>query len=463
MKTWKKLFLLLTLAVCLLLPGTAFADGGISVQLNGETLQNADAAPVNAQGRVYVPFRAVFEALDADVAYDAQKSEISATRDGVRARFIVGENAVSVHNGTTDSAITVDAAPFIRDGRTYVPVRFAAQVFGLSVGWDNAAQTVVILDKQGMKADLDGKYTIMERANAFSQALIEKPIQMNGTVELDMQSKEGDAVVPITGTLKLNGVQNRDGSDCDLEIALQMDEWKAQMEAAGTWTAEDQAVFEQLQSCKYQVRLDNKTAKIYLKSDMMALLGLDPDAWYLLDSVALASASGMDVSNLLADPSADMETTMAALIDSIPLDNAAVAEMLLEEVRMFQDQNFRKSGEDYVSALETVQDGTAASTTITVLMDGEQVRGLETAVSTSLNGEQILTMRIVETADRETISMRMAQDPFAMNLRGVVDLLETDAQPMTVPAEGETIIDFFGALLQSQMTLRSGASFSAAL
>ena len=46
----------------------AQADGtpDVSVQLNGEEIKFTDSSPVIENGRTYVPFRAVFDALGTD-------------------------------------------------------------------------------------------------------------------------------------------------------------------------------------------------------------------------------------------------------------------------------------------------------------------------------------------------------------------------------------------------------------
>lgn len=43
-----------------------------------------------------------------------------------------------------EEAKTLDAAPIIRDGRTMLPVRFVAEAFGATVGWDGATSTATV-------------------------------------------------------------------------------------------------------------------------------------------------------------------------------------------------------------------------------------------------------------------------------------------------------------------------------
>ncbi|MCR5482658.1 MAG: copper amine oxidase N-terminal domain-containing protein [Clostridia bacterium] len=40
--------------------------------------------------------------------------------------------------------VTMDTSAIIRDSRTYAPVRYLAEFFGYNVGWDNATRTVII-------------------------------------------------------------------------------------------------------------------------------------------------------------------------------------------------------------------------------------------------------------------------------------------------------------------------------
>lgn len=106
------------------------------------TQQNIDTRPIMQDNRVYIPFRAVFEALGADVSYNASAKTVTAKRDSTTVSFTVGEAQYS-KNGVTQQ---MDANVFVQDGRTFVPVRFAAQALGATVEWDSENRTVVITE-----------------------------------------------------------------------------------------------------------------------------------------------------------------------------------------------------------------------------------------------------------------------------------------------------------------------------
>ena len=88
-----------------------------------------DAAPMIQNDRTYVPFRALAEAFGAEVAYDEATQAVTAELNGVTVVMTIGSATYTV-NGTEQ---TMDVAPFITGSRTMIPVRFAAEAFGIKV------------------------------------------------------------------------------------------------------------------------------------------------------------------------------------------------------------------------------------------------------------------------------------------------------------------------------------------
>ena len=75
---------------------------------------------------------------------------VTAKRGDRTVKLTIGRKACTVDRAGSDRSFSTDAAPFIEGGRTYVPVRFAAQALGAAVGWDNNTQTVLIVDTEKM-------------------------------------------------------------------------------------------------------------------------------------------------------------------------------------------------------------------------------------------------------------------------------------------------------------------------
>ena len=135
----------------------------LSVQLNGAYVHFADAQPEKVNGRVMVPFRAIAEVLGAEVTYDA--GAITAKKGGETLSFALGGKQLTVTDsaGKTVKTVQLDTAPYKKGGRTYVPVRFFAEAFGLTVHWDQDMQTAVLYDRAALVSDIDSKFTVLNK------------------------------------------------------------------------------------------------------------------------------------------------------------------------------------------------------------------------------------------------------------------------------------------------------------
>ena len=123
----------------MVLPVNANITQNIDVVLDSEVLE-FDVVPMNINGRVMVPMRALFEALGADVEWDKETQTIIAARDGLIVSAAIGDKYMSVNGELRE----MDAAPVIVDERTLVPVRFVAEAFGAEVSWNEDRPAVFI-------------------------------------------------------------------------------------------------------------------------------------------------------------------------------------------------------------------------------------------------------------------------------------------------------------------------------
>lgn len=91
-----------------------------------------------------------YAALDETTLFDPTESPGSVVlanvvtpapaEQGRNASFFIGSTVMTV-NG---SNIIMDAAPYIKNGRTYVPVRYLGDALGATTSWDAATQTVTV-------------------------------------------------------------------------------------------------------------------------------------------------------------------------------------------------------------------------------------------------------------------------------------------------------------------------------
>lgn len=117
-----------------------FSIGQASYTVNGTSV-STDVAPYIKDSRTFVPLRAVANALgvpDSGIIWDPTSDKVTIIKGSLVAQFTIGSD-IMLLNGAT---ITMDTAPEITDGRTCLPIAWAAQALGVTYTWDGTAQTV---------------------------------------------------------------------------------------------------------------------------------------------------------------------------------------------------------------------------------------------------------------------------------------------------------------------------------
>ncbi len=107
--------------------------------INGQH-KTIDGKPFILEGRTYVPLRVVAEGFGADVTWVEQTKGINIT---------LGDKVISMQIGSTramvnNEIVNLDAPPTIRNGRTFVPIRFVSETLGAEVEWIQSTRTVKI-------------------------------------------------------------------------------------------------------------------------------------------------------------------------------------------------------------------------------------------------------------------------------------------------------------------------------
>lgn len=115
------------------------ANNEIEVYLDGTKIV-FDVPPQIINGRTMVPIRAIFEAMGANVQWNAASQTAVSTKDSTTVTMTLNSTTEYI-NGT---ALSMDTAPVIIDGRTLAPARYVAEAFGYQVSWDAASRTVSI-------------------------------------------------------------------------------------------------------------------------------------------------------------------------------------------------------------------------------------------------------------------------------------------------------------------------------
>jgi hypothetical protein len=115
---------------------------GVNFYVNGEK-HDLTLPVLNISGRAMYPFRECLEYIGAEISWDPDARVAKGALDGKVVEFPIDSNTYRV-NGQTfsmDQGVTA----FIHNGRTYIPLRYAAEALGYSVQWEASTNTIQLV------------------------------------------------------------------------------------------------------------------------------------------------------------------------------------------------------------------------------------------------------------------------------------------------------------------------------
>lgn len=116
-----------------------FTIGSPNVNVSGMN-EVLDVAPFIVNGRTQVPLRLIGEKLGATIGWNNAERMVTYTTNDVVIKLWIDKTIATV-NGVS---VTLDAAPFIVNGRTVVPIRFVSENLGASVEWISETKEIII-------------------------------------------------------------------------------------------------------------------------------------------------------------------------------------------------------------------------------------------------------------------------------------------------------------------------------
>jgi branched-chain amino acid transport system substrate-binding protein len=111
-------------------------------KLNGVQFK-MDVPPEIVNSRTFVPIRLVAEAFGAAVGWDNATRTVTIKADSNEIKLTIGKTTATVNS----KDYTLDAAPYIKNGRTMVPIRFISEALGLSVYYESQKKVIYVSAK----------------------------------------------------------------------------------------------------------------------------------------------------------------------------------------------------------------------------------------------------------------------------------------------------------------------------
>ncbi|WFA08222.1 copper amine oxidase N-terminal domain-containing protein [Tissierella sp. Yu-01] len=139
MKKQSKFMILLMILIMFITTPTMAESSSVKICVNGKFLY-MDVDPVFDSGVVSVPIRYISEELGFQVEYLDETKTINILKDDINIAITIALNKAEVDG----KEVVLDVKTFIKDGRTFVPLRFISEGLGEEVIWDQKNQIAMV-------------------------------------------------------------------------------------------------------------------------------------------------------------------------------------------------------------------------------------------------------------------------------------------------------------------------------
>jgi len=445
--------LTLILAVTLLAAPVAFADTpeqqGVGIQLNGKLIDFPNGVlPVideNA-GKVFVPFRDMFEALGAEVSYNEATRTASAVLEDAKIDFnLDNSEIINVTRGGVTKTLTMDVPARSVNGRMLVPVRFISETVGANVGWDEWENTVVIFDARTILASYTAEYTILDKllklqansGNRAGKAILDFDMTMNDTDYGEIKLPLDMTIDFVSSGVAFDGKFNIKTDLTDI-VSSSVPGLSAKYEING------------------EIILNAQKGQFAIQCDTLSAM-IDP-------SLKSGTWLTMDASELLAELQVENDTlqfgnaeelinqNFRSMIDNYYITSVYDYEELegqLSAIRdLLSDEAFVKTGNDYVRTLDNSVDGGSDIVEIT-LKTNNAGEAISASVSLGINLDGTVIKMTSETDGKDTkIDLSVSDELMEMELEVSFEIKTqgTTKSPRTKVPAGAATFDLNGSM-----------------
>ncbi|MDO5028679.1 MAG: copper amine oxidase N-terminal domain-containing protein [Bacillota bacterium] len=146
------------------------ASSSVNLIVNGSYL-NEDLAEIK-DSRTYIPLRLVAENLGLDVFYNGENKEVKISKDKKEILLYLDKDQAIINK----ESYKLDQAPYLKESRTMVPLRFIAESLDQEVYWNQKSKTAIIGKAQSPRKDsqrlyLDSLYAQVDLPKEWSSEI----------------------------------------------------------------------------------------------------------------------------------------------------------------------------------------------------------------------------------------------------------------------------------------------------
>ena len=421
---------------------------GVGVMWMDKYVQFPDVQPEITNDRTMIPIRAFMEFTGAVVDY-ADGTVFLTLPDGAEISFVIGETTAVLKRGEESRTITMDTATYLKEDRTYVPLRFFSEALGYDVRWDEIYRTAVVIDAESLIRSADENFTIfngaLRRQNVYdADKTYRSDLDLTGNIRLYDYMIGGWQSAKLSMNLSaLSRGKTVDGSvkwDAGDFLSLLVGE------DGETLTAEDAAVLDALSKSDAQLLFNGETGELYLQSPVIGqLMGLLGDA-----PVQLPASAWLKLTLDLTELAALTETGAAELPESMTCGSVLYMLASAEDsisicdqfrvltdaaVEQFGDACFTRTYNGYKTAYSNTDPelGLSQELRMTVCDDGA------VSMDFTLKADGIsLTLNV--SGGNASVSLKM-EDMVELSIKLSSSVRETREMPRTAPGADAMVFD----------------------
>lgn len=155
--------------------------------LNGKSVVFAeDNKPINIEGRTLLQLKTMFELIDEDktgsMGWDEKERMITMTKGDKTVKLWIDASEADI-NG--EKVVIDSAKPVIYNDRTYVPLRFVANAFDMTVNWNEKTSTAGAMDNK----KLDELIETVKNLSNIDEAKVSMDMKLSMGIEYSLASE----------------------------------------------------------------------------------------------------------------------------------------------------------------------------------------------------------------------------------------------------------------------------------
>lgn len=239
----KKTIKLIILSLMLIVPTFAELPHPI-ITLNGMLIQT-DVSPFVMENRTMVPIRFISEALGYKVDWEESTKKVSITDAKKSLILIIGNPDYIININGNEEKKSSDVAPIIRQNRTFVPLRFIAEEFGMNIEWDDNLRVVILGDKKNYNEVLIEKIKEVRTKEKIENKKSNPANKTNNEKDKNQNSKEDlEKILNVKKDIEeFEAKKAKDPNKRPKELVESRDENASKLSLEGTWIHTKNKIF----------------------------------------------------------------------------------------------------------------------------------------------------------------------------------------------------------------------------